>query len=318
MDVKMQSIDAIGLSVRSSNALHRAGVHTVGDMLERTEEDLSQVRNLGKKSLEEILEKIDEYKKIDASGDLPEEEASKEDVVLVRRNSLPAGAVAGRTADFPEPEDFGAWLMEEDNRQLFLNWLKDKKSGIEELELLSTKAYNLLAFSEYEFIYQIAFLSETALMEIPRMDEKSAREIAGLIRRYILEKKGDFFASLAANQPEKAQNASRTAEASAGGPSIFDLLTKPEYRETVLKYVQANDQEIERTNLSKRAKNRLIGKEWRHLSDIIFMTQAELGAVPQMGAGSVKEILELIHGYMERNLAQIQMLAAGDGERSVE
>ena len=41
MDVKMQSIDAIGLSVRSSNALHRAGVHTVGDMLERTEEDLS-------------------------------------------------------------------------------------------------------------------------------------------------------------------------------------------------------------------------------------------------------------------------------------
>ena len=30
MDVKMQSIDAIGLSVRSSNALHRAGVHTVG------------------------------------------------------------------------------------------------------------------------------------------------------------------------------------------------------------------------------------------------------------------------------------------------
>ena len=38
MDVKMQSIDAIGLCVRSSNALHRAGVHTVGDMLERTEE----------------------------------------------------------------------------------------------------------------------------------------------------------------------------------------------------------------------------------------------------------------------------------------
>ena len=67
MDVKMQSIDAIGLSVRSSNALHRAGVHTVGDMLERTEEDLSQVRNLGKKSLEEILGKIEEYRNLEAA-----------------------------------------------------------------------------------------------------------------------------------------------------------------------------------------------------------------------------------------------------------
>ena len=96
MDVKMQSIDAIGLSVRSSNALHRAGVHTVGDMLERTEEDLSQVRNLGKKSLEEILEKIEKYKKIDASGDLPEEEAPK---ASAQPQEQPAAAQQAQSID---------------------------------------------------------------------------------------------------------------------------------------------------------------------------------------------------------------------------
>lgn len=41
MDIKLLSIDSIGLSVRSTNALHNANVHTVGDMLEYTEESLS-------------------------------------------------------------------------------------------------------------------------------------------------------------------------------------------------------------------------------------------------------------------------------------
>ena len=65
MDVKMLSIDSIGLSNRSKNALHRAEIHTVGDMLVHTEESLNEIRNLGKKSIEEILIKIDEYRKFD-------------------------------------------------------------------------------------------------------------------------------------------------------------------------------------------------------------------------------------------------------------
>ena len=60
MNVKILSIDTIGLSVRSTNALHRAGVHTVGEMLNYSEETLSKIRNLGKKSIEEIIEKVKE------------------------------------------------------------------------------------------------------------------------------------------------------------------------------------------------------------------------------------------------------------------
>ena len=58
MNIKMLSIDTIGLSVRSTNALRRAKVHTVGDMLEYTEEYLYEIRNLGRKSIEEIVNKI--------------------------------------------------------------------------------------------------------------------------------------------------------------------------------------------------------------------------------------------------------------------
>ncbi len=46
------------MSVRSFNCLKRAGIDTVGDLTNRTEEDMIKVRNLGKKSLEEVIQKL--------------------------------------------------------------------------------------------------------------------------------------------------------------------------------------------------------------------------------------------------------------------
>ena len=47
------------MSVRSFNCLKRAGIDTVEDLTNRTEEDMIKVRNLGKKSLEEVIQKLD-------------------------------------------------------------------------------------------------------------------------------------------------------------------------------------------------------------------------------------------------------------------
>lgn len=51
-------IEEMELSARSFNCLRRAGIHTVGDLVEKTEEELSKVRNMGKKSLEEVKTKL--------------------------------------------------------------------------------------------------------------------------------------------------------------------------------------------------------------------------------------------------------------------
>lgn len=53
-------IEELELSVRSYNCLKRAGINTVGDLTQRTEEDMIKVRNLGKKSLEEVDQKLAE------------------------------------------------------------------------------------------------------------------------------------------------------------------------------------------------------------------------------------------------------------------
>jgi DNA-directed RNA polymerase subunit alpha len=51
-------IEELELSVRSYNCLKRAGINTVEDLVQRTEEDMIKVRNLGKKSLEEVDQKL--------------------------------------------------------------------------------------------------------------------------------------------------------------------------------------------------------------------------------------------------------------------
>lgn len=55
-----QSIEELDLSVRSYNCLKRAGINTVEDLANKTEDDMMKVRNLGRKSLDEVLKKLEE------------------------------------------------------------------------------------------------------------------------------------------------------------------------------------------------------------------------------------------------------------------
>lgn len=55
------TIEEMDLSVRSYNCLKRANVHTVEDLIKKTEDDMLKVRNLGKKSLDEVIYKIESY-----------------------------------------------------------------------------------------------------------------------------------------------------------------------------------------------------------------------------------------------------------------
>src|SRR5690606_1417683 len=56
--VMEMTIEELDLSVRSYNCLKRAGINTVEELTRRTEEDMMKVRNLGKKSLQEVKEKL--------------------------------------------------------------------------------------------------------------------------------------------------------------------------------------------------------------------------------------------------------------------
>ncbi len=54
------TVEDLDLSVRSYNCLKRAAINTVDELIQKTEDDMMKVRNLGKKSLEEIVNKLDD------------------------------------------------------------------------------------------------------------------------------------------------------------------------------------------------------------------------------------------------------------------
>ena len=52
------TIEELDLSVRSYNCLKRGGINTVDELISKTEEEMMKVRNLGRKSLEEVVQKL--------------------------------------------------------------------------------------------------------------------------------------------------------------------------------------------------------------------------------------------------------------------
>ncbi len=54
------TIEELDLSVRSYNSLKRAGINTVEELTYKSEDDMMKVRNLGKKSLDEVAKKLEE------------------------------------------------------------------------------------------------------------------------------------------------------------------------------------------------------------------------------------------------------------------
>lgn len=74
------SIEELELSVRAYNCLKRANIYTVGDLLKKTERELMDIKNFGKKSAEEVIERLRAYGFNMASGEPGEEYAgSRED-----------------------------------------------------------------------------------------------------------------------------------------------------------------------------------------------------------------------------------------------
>ena len=59
--VLKMAIEDMDLSVRSYNCLKRANIHTVEDLTKKTEDDMLKVRNLGSKSLDEVIQKLESY-----------------------------------------------------------------------------------------------------------------------------------------------------------------------------------------------------------------------------------------------------------------
>lgn len=147
------SIDKLDLSVRSVNALHRVGIHTVEQMMGLNQQDLQNIKNLGAKSIEEIMQK---QQQICALG-------------LQNEGDSGIGLNHKQTSEY---------------RECLLRYTKVKDVPLSALPL-TTRAFNRLEANGYTMLSDIILLDKSHFMQLKNLGENSVNSIIGAIENFI-------------------------------------------------------------------------------------------------------------------------------------
>ena len=183
MNIQDLSIDRLDLSVRAKNALHRAEVHTVGALLQQTEDQLRNLRNIGAKTVLEIAEKKHELRQsAPDNGNSQSAHAAPTDEP-VRQETLPLSALISL------PENAAAALR---YAQLF-------DESIEETDL-SNRAKNQLTKNGYAKLSEILFLSSDELSRIPAMGAGSVQNVLSYCAAWLDAHSEGIYAALAGDE----------------------------------------------------------------------------------------------------------------------
>lgn len=280
MDASKMPLDIAGLSVRSQNALLRAGYRTVGDLMDCSEEQLGSIRNLGKKSVDEILNLVHFYKN----------SAEKHVDILDEARIEKQGRIV----------DFDAWILDEDHKKIALEYMRTAKIKIAQMESLSTKAYNLLLIQGLEDFDQIVFMTEEQLSAIPRMDKLSMQEIQEQTALYLSQLKDNILVYAEQKNTTKS------------GIPTSTLLFSPEYQTALKNYIRVNDVALDNLGLTRSVCKKLKNNGYRTLLDIAFVRPSEMRESISLSQQAIEEINEKIEAYLLDNWQRIHSLCAGD------
>ena len=288
MDYRSLKIEVSGLSGRVINLLRREGIETVGELMSRSPESLGKMKTCGKKALEEIMETIKRFEKMEQNEDSKDQELACE------------GSVDAVIGDYIE------WTKSQEGNEYITTWLKDEQLKISSMDLLSARAYNYLLLNGYIYVHQIVFMTIEELMHIPRMDLHTAEEIVKACIYFLEEKENVFIDSYHNSRTNKKEQVTDV---------MMEMLYNCEYHDRILSYVIINDVILDKTECSNRMKNMLHKNDCYKLSDFIFMTEFELLNIPGMGNKTAEEIISFVKEYILEH--ENKLLAYCNGDDSI-
>lgn len=158
--IRQDDISVAPLSIRAQNCLRRGGIHTIGAMLDYPTDELINIHNMGKKSVDEIQQFVQNL--ISGTGEY----------ILVENND----SVADESAISWEKAD------SMDSVKLFLD---ETHSIIQDIPIknlqLSVRAKNCLTRGGYNYVSQLFGISYDKLMDLENMGKKSAEEVLAYV-----------------------------------------------------------------------------------------------------------------------------------------
>lgn len=162
MDINNITIESIGLSNRSYNALKKAKISTVGEIAGYDLEKLLTIPNLGLKSANEIMDKICYYKKL---------ESEDPSALLVQSDNN------GQITEFRKTPEYHGSILE---------YVRSRDVSIDKIGF-SNRSRNQLQKNGYSMLSDIIFLTEEELKSIQGMGRLSIEEVLGYLQDFFSE-----------------------------------------------------------------------------------------------------------------------------------
>ena len=281
------SIDKIGLSNRAANVLHRANCHTLGDVLKLTETDLRGIKNLGSKTVDEILMIQKKYGNVDAS----------------EKSMVLSGDEEGKIVNTNDNPEIDVLILEGEKREIAIECMKNMHISTESIELLPARIYNLLVIAGYTLLYQLAYVSESELLANTGLNEEEVSLVVKIVNLEIQKYQKEISFAVATSNKENDE---------IFPSSLYEAINESMYRNKVLSFVKMNDRSIANSMLSQRTKSRLMASGYDNLSDILFLEREELQKIKSMGAKSVSEVVQYRDAYISENEARIMAFLGGE------
>lgn len=210
---------------------------------------------------------------------------------------------------------------------------KEEEVSIDELPMLSARAYNILSFSGYESLNSILHMTREELLQIPRMTGECADEIALLCKDYIREhpeineaadpeeieemRKDCRELILDGTGPDESEERVSVQESSenepdSGSASDISLAVSQNDQTVLLEYVKINDVRIEDMDVTVRTANVLRRAGYHYLSDFIFLPQEHFMSFRAFGKTSAEDLKRYISRYWSGHEEDIQLFLSGD------
>ena len=165
--IRQDDISVLPLSVRAQNCLRRADIHTIGTMMDYPADEFINIRNMGVRSVEEILGFIRSLK--DGTGDYVLAEAQEQAAAVVPIVQEPAAS-----------DDMSTVFLDETGAIV-------QDIPVKEL-LLSVRARNSLTRNGYKFASELVGITYGELMNLQNMGVKTAEEVLAYIEKISVQR----------------------------------------------------------------------------------------------------------------------------------
>ncbi len=223
------SISKMGFSTRTFNCLKKAGIRSLADLSDNTEMDLIMIRNLGKRSFEEIIAKMQEYgislkteKQLEQEK-IEKQEENQQQLREEKKEKLKQQIINGQLP-MDELSKFSyEELLEMEIKPEIINKIypevSEDRAGKEESEELSinkmgfsTRTFNCLKKARIRSLVDLSDKTEMDLIMIRNLGKRSFQEIVAKMKEYGISFKTEEQAKAEKEEEEKRQIIQRVLE----------------------------------------------------------------------------------------------------------